>query len=224
MTMSAFENVDIDGETNVRSHRFGTGAAAGIGSELGRFVVTTMDVPWSIARTRIGGTPAEVLIADSMEIDVVDRQVAAAPDCDAVLAVGGGRAIDLGKYLAWKRGCRLVTIPTVLSVDAFVTPAAGVRRDNTVEYLGQASPDPLIIDYELLRSAPTELNVAGIGDLLSIHTATFDWELAEAAGKSEFPFSANDVASARAILEDVCRQSEEIAACTDRGLRTIVEA
>ena len=39
---------------------------------------------------------------------MVDAQVAAAPDCETVLAVGGGRAIDLGKYLAWKRGRRPV--------------------------------------------------------------------------------------------------------------------
>jgi hypothetical protein len=34
------------------------------------------------------------------------------------------------------------------------------------------------------------LNVAGVGDLLSIHTACFDWEVAERAGKSEYPFHA----------------------------------
>lgn len=39
-----------------------------------------------------------------------------------------------------------------------------------------STPDPLVIDFDLLRTAPPELNVAGIGDLLSIHTATFDWE------------------------------------------------
>ena len=33
---------------------------------------------------------------------------------------------------------------------SFVTPAAGVRRDHRVEYVGQTSPDPLIIDYDLM--------------------------------------------------------------------------
>jgi len=221
--MSEFEQVTIAGETNVLSNRFGSGSVDGIGKELGRFVVTTMDIPWLAARDRIAGSPAAVLIADSMEIDVVDRQVAAAPGCDTVLAVGGGRAIDLGKYLAWKRGCRLVTVPTVLSVDAFVTPASGIRRNHKVDYMGHASPDPLIIDYDLLRTAPAELNVAGIGDLLSIHTATFDWELAQQAGKSEFPFSPDAVKAARAILATVCERADEIARCTDIGLRAIVE-
>ncbi len=217
------ERVDIPGNTNVLSSRFGPGAVDGIAREIGRFVVTTMDVPWQQAAPRVGGSPEAVLIADSMEFDAVDRQVAAAPDGDTVLAVGGGRAIDLGKYLAWKKRCRLVSVPTVLSVDAFVTPSAGLRRNHQVEYVGSASPDPLIIDYDLLRTAPAELNIAGVGDLLSIHTATFDWELAEKAGRSEFPFSATDVAKARAVLEDVAASAAQISRCTDIGLRTIVE-
>jgi len=215
--------MNIEGETNVRSSRFGSGTSEGLGEELGRFVVTTMPIPWQHAGPRVGGNPAAVLMADSMEFDVVDAQVAAAPDCDTVLAVGGGRAIDLGKYLAWKRGCRLVTVPSVLSVDAFVTPAAGLRRDSRVEYVGESTPDPLVIDYDLLRTAPDELNTAGAGDLYSIHTATRDWELAHTAGRDEHNFTPEAVATAREILADTIAAADEIRRATDQGLRAIVE-
>ncbi len=213
----------IEGQTNVRSSRFGAGALDGIGRELGRFIVTTMDLPWRLAQPRLGAQPLAVLLVENMEIETLDRQVAAAPPCDTVLALGGGQAIDLGKYLAWKRGLRLVTAPTILSVDAFVTPAAGIRRGHRVEYVGQTNPDPLIIDYDLIRTAPPALNIAGVGDLLSIHTACFDWELAARAGKSEFPFRAEDVAKARAILTDTMAKADSIRACSDDGLRAIVE-
>ena len=89
--------------------------------------------------------------------------------------------------------------------------------------LARAAPDPLVIDYELLRSAPNELNIAGVGDLLSIHTATFDWELAHRAGKSEYPFSQDDVDVARSILDDVRRNASAIRTCTDEGLQAIVD-
>ncbi len=213
----------IVGQTNVRSARFGSGAFDQIGRELGRFIVTTMDVPWELARHRLGADPTAVLRVESMEIDTLDRQVAAAPECDAVLAIGGGQAIDLGKYLAWKRGIRLVSAPSILSVDAFVTPAAGIRRGHRVEYIGQTSPDPLVIDYDLIRTAPAELNIAGVGDLLSILTASFDWELAAKAGRSEYPFRPEDIVAARQILTDTFNQADAIRACTDDGLRAIVE-
>lgn len=213
----------IQGQTNVRSARFGAGALDNLGRELGRFVVTTMEVPWRLARPRLGAEPAAVLLVESMEIETLERQVATAPEVDTVLAIGGGQAIDLGKYLAWKRGLRLVSAPSILSVDAFVTPAAGIRRGHRVEYVGQTSPDPLVIDYDLIRTAPPELNIAGVGDLLSIHTACFDWELAARAGRSEYPFQAADVAAAREILSDTMARAEAIRACSDDGLRAIVE-
>lgn len=213
----------IEGHTNVRSARFGAGVFNQLGSELGRFLVTTMEVPWRLAQPRLERPPAAVLFVENMEIDTLDRQLAAAPEVDTVLAIGGGQAIDLGKYLAWKRGRRLVSVPTILSVDAFVTPAAGIRRGHRVEYVGQTSPDPLVIDYELIRTAPPELNVAGVGDLLSIQTACYDWELAHRAGRSEYPFRVEDVAKARAILADTMAKAEAIRACTDEGLRAIVE-
>jgi glycerol-1-phosphate dehydrogenase [NAD(P)+] len=213
----------IEGNTNVRSERFGAGSIEGLGDELGNFIVTTMPVPWQLAQPRLGRAPTAVVMVESMEVDVLDRQLAELPVCDTFVGIGGGQAIDMAKYFAWKRGKRLVSIPTVLSVDAFVTPAAGVRRNHTVEYLGTSSPDPLVIDYDLVRTAPADLNIAGVGDLLSIHTATYDWCLAEQAGKSEFPFSQPDVDAARAILADTMALANEIRRCTDAGLQAIVD-
>ena len=213
----------IQGTTNVKSSRFGAGACEGVGKELGRFLVTTMELPWSLVKSRIGADPTHVLMVENMRLETLNRQDKAMPEVDTVLAIGGGQAVDLGKYIAWKRGLRLVTVPTVLSVDAFVTPAAGVRLGYRVEYMGQTSPDPLVIDYDLLRTAPPKLNIAGVGDLLSIHTACFDWELAQQAGKSEYQFQPEDVKAARELLSQVMDKASSIRACRDDGLRAIVD-
>jgi len=217
------DTIQVTGQTNVTSCRFGAGAIDGLGRELGDFIVATMEIPWRVTQQRLGGSPRSVVMVESMEVDVVERQLSTLPKCDTVVAIGGGQAIDLGKYMAWRRGCRLVTIPTILSVDAFVTPKAAVRRNHRVEYVGHSTPDPLVIDYDVLRTAPPELNIAGVGDILSIHTATRDWELAEAAGQSEYPFSVDDVRRARAIVADVEQRAEAIRDNTDEGLRAIVE-
>ena len=213
----------IEGETNVTSTRFGRGAADGLGRSVGRFVVTTMEVPWNLTRERLGGTPRKVVFCDSMELDYLERQLAEIPECDAIMAVGGGQAIDLGKFISWKRGVRLVTVPTILSVDAFVTPAAAIRENHQVEYVGTSSPDPLVIDYDLLRTAPNELNIAGVGDLLSNHTACHDWEIAEAAGRSEYPFRPESIVIGRDILRNIIDRTNDIACCTDEGLQAIVD-
>ena len=210
--------------TNVNQLRIGRGVSIGIGKELGTYVVTTMEIPWNIIKNDIGKSPEKVINVTSVEKQWIEDQIKELPEFDTIVGIGGGMAIDVAKYISWKLNKKLVSIPTILSVDAFTTPAAGVRVNHDVEYLGIASPDPLIIDYDLLRSAPKELNIAGVGDLFSIHTASFDWQYANSRGKSEYPYSQNAIDNGKKILEFIYDNIGNIKENNDNGLRSIVEA
>ena len=210
--------------TNVKKLRIGRGVSKGIGKELGTYVVTTMEIPWNIIKNDIGKSPEKVINVTSVEKQWIEDQMKELPEFDTIVGIGGGMAIDVAKYISWKLNKKLVSIPTILSVDAFTTPAAGVRVKHHVEYLGIASPNPLIIDYDLLRSAPKELNIAGVGDLFSIHTASFDWQYANSRGKSEYPFSQNAIDNGKKILDFIYDNIGNIKENNDNGLRSIVEA
>lgn len=210
--------------TNVNQLRIGRGVSIGIGKELGTYVVTTMEIPWNIIKNDIGKSPEKVINVTSVEKQWIEDQIKELPEFDTIVGIGGGMAIDVAKYISWKLNKKLVSIPTILSVDAFTTPAAGVRVNHDVEYLGIASPNPLIIDYDLLRSAPKELNIAGVGDLFSIHTASFDWQYANSRGKSEYPYSQNAIDNGKKILDFIYDNIGNIKENNDNGLRSIVEA
>jgi glycerol dehydrogenase-like iron-containing ADH family enzyme len=77
----------------------------------------------------------------------------------------------------------LVQIPTITSVDAGFTDAIGVRSEGRVRYVGTIVPEEVVLDIELIRSAPARLNRAGIGDVLSCHTGLHDWRAAVGAGE-----------------------------------------
>ena len=216
--------ISIEGQTNVTSLRIGADSAQNLGKELGKFVVTTMEIPWKVTQTKLSGSPEAVIMVETMEETWLESILASLPECDTIVGIGGGQAIDAAKYIAWKRSIRLVNIPTILSTNAFVTPASGIRRNHEVVYVGKSTPNPLVIDFNLLRTAPPELNISGIGDLFSIHTASFDWEHAHSKGKSEYPFSSENITRARQIITDLRSVLSEIRNNTDRGLAAIVES
>lgn len=100
-----------------------------------------------------------------------------------VYGVGGGLAVDAAKYVAHARRLPLVGIPTALSVDAFLTPASGMRRDGCVTYLETGPPQTLFVDWDVIAAAPSGVRAAGVCDLLSIATALWDWRFAESEGR-----------------------------------------
>ena len=90
------------------------------------------------------------------------------------MGLGGGMAIDAASR--WPGSARpLYLAPGIVSVDASVTNAFAVREGGRVEYEGFVVAEAVIVDHDLIRTAPQRLNRAGVGDLLSIHTALWDW-------------------------------------------------
>lgn len=144
---------------------------------------------------------------------------------EVVYAVGGGLAVDAAKYVASRTGAPLVSIPTAISVDAFLTWASGHREDGCVRYVETGPPEGIFIDLDVIAAAPVSIRAAGITDVLSIATGRHDWRLAHEAGRNS-PHMAYDGAIDR-IAERILDASLECAASAGRGepagLRRLIE-
>jgi glycerol-1-phosphate dehydrogenase [NAD(P)+] len=191
--------------------------------ELGPYLIAANDPPWSSIADRVPA-PVTLVTARDMEIGKLDRDVEHTADdgVEIVVGFGGGTALDTAKYLAWKRGLPLVQIPTITSVDAGFTDAIGVRSEGRVRYVGSIVPEEVVLDIDLIRSAPVHLNRAGIGDVLSCHTGLHDWRAAVGAGEG---VAWNDAAAGLGVslLGELDSMVADIRDATPDGIRWLAD-
>ncbi|MCC6156813.1 MAG: iron-containing alcohol dehydrogenase [Deltaproteobacteria bacterium] len=174
---------------------------------------------WGLVEPAFSRPPAEVVIPDSMEQSHIEARIERTARAKAVFGIGGGSACDAAKMYSWRTGADLVLMPSILSVDAAFTKAVGVRVNHRVRYLGEVYPRHLLVDFDLVERAPKPLNRAGIGDILSIHTAPWDWKLAEREIGERFDTSRAD--ESRALLERLFAAAEDIRDCNESAIRLL---
>ena len=150
-----------------------------------------------------------------------------AEDCEGevVYGIGGGLAIDTAKYVASANELPLIAIPTILSTDAFLTDATGVRENGCVQYLRTKTPDSVIVDMDMLCNAPAAMRVSGAADVLSIATALWDWQEAEKMGEnpSGQQVTPQAVAIGETLLQTLLENAREIGSGTPKGLKLLLD-
>lgn len=227
ITRGAAPRAARDGYTPfVAQHGFAAayeaGLARGLGDRLGQTLVVTQPEAWAIVEPRFGRAPTALVFAQALDLETLDALAHAAPDGVTVVGIGGGTAMDVAKWISWRRNLPLVQLPTLASVDACFTRMSALRDGERVRYDGDAVPDEVLIDYEILGSAPLALLSAGIGDVLSCLTALADWKLAVAKGIDPAWNEEGAEASVR-YIDALEAAAPEIAVRSESGIRSLME-
>jgi glycerol-1-phosphate dehydrogenase [NAD(P)+] len=136
----------------------------------------------------------------------------------ALVGLGGGKALDAAKYLAFLARRPYFAVPTALSHDGFCSPQASLTIAGRRRSLAAALPHGIVVDVQVCLGAPRILWLSGVGDLVSKLSAVFDWKLA-------FHHRGEPVEDLAALLSDATvRQFLDNPAFTVQGLTHLATA
>ena len=202
---------------------YGRGRLADLAPQLGRYVMVSQPEPWAVIKPALStAPPARLAWADNLGLDHLDRLADSLTAIDTIVGLGGGSAMDTAKWIHWRTKLPLYQVPSLPSVDACFTRMTALRDGGGVRYEGDTIPELVIVDFDLIGSAPRALVAGGIGDVLSCHTGLWDWRLGADAGRGH-PWDEVAAARGREYLDELESLATPLRRGEDDGVQRLME-
>ncbi len=131
---------------------------------------------------------ADISVLEYQELDTVAiedliRLAFSMPNtAQAVVGIGGGKVIDAAKYCGFLRKLPFISIPTSASSDGFSSGSASLLVEGKRKSVPAKMAYGIIVDTQVIKTAPKRFLYSGIGDMVSKITALYDWLFEEAHG------------------------------------------
>lgn len=177
--------------------KVGKGALANLGSYLkeenlnkvviffgnGLIDMFGMEVMESLKEQEI--TVLEYQELDTVDInDIISLAFSMSNKVQAVISIGGGKVIDAGKYAAFLKNLPFISVPTSSSSDGFSSASASLLVQGKRTSVPAKLAYGIVVDTEIIKTAPEKFIYSGIGDMISKITAIYDWVFESQQGYS----------------------------------------
>ena len=139
-------------------------------------------------------------ITTGPDLEKIAIDIAAHSHIQTIVGIGGGRTMDIMKFLGWKTKKYMVAFPTSLATHVYASPK--IHALKPIKELGYEltihghPPHVSILEATLLEQVNEEnrrLIRAGLGDLMAFYTARQDWHLSINRGMVPMNFAVDDV-------------------------------
>jgi len=127
-----------------------------------------------------------VQTVDTVDVDDITHSAFSLPAVDAILGVGGGKAVDFAKYTAHLLRIPFISVPTAISNDGFGSSSASLTVLGKRKTVKAASPFGIVIDLDIIKNSPDIFIYSGLGDMVSKITALADWKAARDKGLARY--------------------------------------
>ena len=123
---------------------------------------------------------------DTVDIDDIIRIAFALPNStQAVIGLGGGKVIDAAKYMGFLRKLPFISVPTSASSDGFSSASASLLINKRRSSVPARMAYGIIVDTDVIKSAPEKFLYSGIGDMVSKITSLYDWQFEAEHGAAQ---------------------------------------
>lgn len=100
------------------------------------------------------------------------------PQPDFILAVGSGVVNDICRVVSYRLGLPYGIAGTAPSMDGYASAGSPTLFDGTKATIKCTTPKYIIADLDVMKEAPFDMLLSGIGDMFGKYTGILDWELA----------------------------------------------
>lgn len=134
---------------------------------------------------------AEVEVLEYQELDTVKLEdlttlAFSMPNkTQAVIGIGGGKVIDAAKYCGFLQKLPFISVPTSASSDGFSSASASLIVDGHRKSVPAKMAYGILVDTQVISSAPVKFLYSGIGDMVAKITSLYDWQFEEDHGYCE---------------------------------------
>jgi glycerol-1-phosphate dehydrogenase [NAD(P)+] len=97
---------------------------------------------------------------------------------DFILAVGSGTINDSCRLVSYRLNIPYGIVGTAPSMDGYASAGSPILHDGTKSTVQGTTPKYIIADLDIMKEAPMDMMLAGIGDMFGKYTGILDWELA----------------------------------------------
>lgn len=131
-------------------------------------------------------------IVKNINIEEINKVAFSLPaETNALLGIGGGKALDYAKYAANLLRLPYISMPTSTSNDGFCSPSSSLLVGGKRTTVKSSIPFGVVVDLDIIKNSPKICFYSGLGDMISKVTALTDWKEAALRGQARY----NDFAS-----------------------------
>lgn len=141
---------------------------------------------------------------------------------DYIFTAGSGTLNDLGKYASFKNNIKCGILASAPSMDGYTSGVSALVLGGKKITLNTKAPDDVLIDCDILASAPDIMIGAGVGDVLGKYTCLLDWKMAHLKNGESYNQKAVDMMK---IALNACTDNiQKILTKTPQGMKYLIDA